>query len=120
MVNAILAIMLAAMTAVSVPAEPAEQYTDAGTYRITQYCERCNSPAGSRVTASGRWEPGYSAASSDIPLGTVIRIDGYGERRIDDTGCPSGTIDLLIDTVDGECRCDVGPVPYKKVKVRER
>lgn len=72
---------------------------------VTRYCEACNTPAHSKVTASGRWVEGYSVASSDYPLGTILYIDGQ-EYRVDDTGCRSGVIDILTPTLNGECNCD--------------
>ena len=78
-----------------------------GNFKITEYCSACNTPTNSTQTASGRYVPNYTVASSDFPLGTILYIEGIGERRVDDTGCRSGIIDLLISTSDGKCHCDL-------------
>lgn len=77
-----------------------------GEYKtITYYCEACNTPAHSTVSASGRWVEGYSVASSDYPLGTILYFDGE-EHRVDDTGCRSGVVDVLVPSNNGVCNCD--------------
>lgn len=90
-----------------------------GTFRITSYCYACNTPPYSTTTASGRWLPGYSVASSDLPLGTIIWIDGM-EYRVDDTGCPSGTIDILRAGGEDGCICELNyEVEYKEIFTNE-
>lgn len=74
-----------------------------GEFIATEYCKHCNTPEGTTATASGRYVEGYSVATSEIPLGTIIEVDGR-EYRVDDTGCPKGRIDFLIDSDDG-CKC---------------
>jgi len=47
--------------------------------------------------ASGRvLESGYSCATNSLPLGTIIYIEGYGTRRVDDRGTDG--IDLYYDS----------------------
>lgn len=86
---------------------------------ITCYCEACNTPPYTKTSASGRWVEGYSVASSDYPLGTILYFDGK-EYRVDDTGCPHGVVDVLIPTGEnGECVCDFGEVHESEVIVIE-
>lgn len=108
-------IMLAAIVlAMPVP----DQSQSAGTYRITYYCQACNTPAGSTATSTGRWQPGYSVATPDFEPGTILEIGGR-EYRVDDTGCQSGTVDILRETApDGSCICDQGEVTYQNVYVK--
>lgn len=47
---------------------------------VTEYCD-------SGIAASGRWTmPGTAAASYDIPLGSLVYVNGYGTVLIDDRG----------------------------------
>ena len=86
----------------------ASNNSDYRVLRITEYCAACNTPRNSTTTASGRFVPNYTVASSDYPLGTILYVEGIGERRVDDTGCASGTLDLLTNTgSDGSCQCDL-------------
>lgn len=78
-------------------------WSDVQPVKVTFYCDAC-SP--NHETASGRWEEYYSVASSDYPLGSIIYINGI-QYRVDDTGCASGIIDVLIPTDEnGNCECD--------------
>ena len=90
---------IALLMVITQPA-PLDTPVSVGTYRITYYCQACNTPAGSTVTSTGRWIPGYSVASRDFPAGTLLIINGK-EYRVDDTGCPSGTVDILRDSDEG-------------------
>lgn len=55
-------------------------------------------------TASGAYPvAGVTVASNDLPFGTVIYIEGYGERVVQDTGyMPWASLDLFFDTEE-EC-----------------
>lgn len=91
------------------------KYKNIGTYKITEYCSVCNTPTNTTKTASGRYVPYYSVACSDLPLGTIIYIDKK-EYRVDDTGCKSGIIDMLVEPKDGACACDL--CEYKDVYIK--
>lgn len=59
----------------------------------------------------------YTVASVDLPLGTRIYIDGYGEFTVEDTGAfPSGTIDIYLGDPD---ECDIFGVQYANVYLVE-
>lgn len=80
----------------------------AGEYKYTYYCTGCNSPAGSDATAYGYYEPGYTVASNDFPLGTRLRIVKDGEssvHMVTDRMAKSGVIDFATHTHDGSCGC---------------
>lgn len=55
-------------------------------------------------TASGVYPTaGVTVASNDLPFGTVIYIEGYGERVVQDTGyMPWASLDLFFDSEE-EC-----------------
>lgn len=95
-----------------------------GTYRLTCYCSGCNSPRGSRATASGalakKGEYGTVAVSPSLyrNLGknTVIYIEGVGYRKIQDThGNSSNVIDVYVG--EGGCRCSYNSISGKSAKV---
>lgn len=107
-------IAMIALLLASQPTYVASDTTYVGEYTATEYCRHCNTPAGSTKTASGRYVPGYSVASSELPLGTILEVDGK-EYRVDDTGCPRGRIDFLVGD-NGSCNCSRKEI----VKVWER
>lgn len=119
MVGEVLIAVIIALTPLPMDYTSNSQVTDipqTDVVTVTRYCEACNTPPYSRVTASGRFVEGYSVASSDYPLGTIIYIDGQ-EYRVDDTGCRSGVIDILTPTLNGECNCDSYEVFESEVTV---
>lgn len=103
-----------------------EELSFLGTYRLTCYCTGCNSPKGSKQTASGikatGGEYGTVAVSSYLykKLGknTIIYIDGVGYKKIQDKhGVSGNTIDVFIDT--NRCKCSYNSLSnkYKKVYI---
>lgn len=67
-----------------------------GTYYVTGYCKRCNSPKNSLATASGRKATvGRTVAMRGLPFGTRIYIEGIGERIVEDRGVGSGKVDVF-------------------------
>lgn len=91
----LIGLALVSIMATTTPAEPPKPKLEyQGTFTATEYCRSCNTPCNSTVTASGRFVPGYSVATSEIPLGTIITVKGK-RYRVDDTGCPKGRIDFL-------------------------
>lgn len=71
-----------------------------GRFRVTFYCVNCNSPRGSRRTASGaRAKEGTTCAvkSSQIPLGSTVKVSGFGTWTAQDTGVGRNQIDLFVD-----------------------
>ena len=74
-------------------------WTYLGNFRVTFYCVNCNSPRGSRSTASGKKaKEGVtcSVKSSQIPLGTEVKVEGFGTWIAQDTGVGRNQIDLFV------------------------
>ena len=70
-----------------------------GNYKITFYCpcETCN--GGWHGTASGEpLTPGYTIATSEWAFGTTLYIENVGFRCVQDTGVPSGCIDVCVSS----------------------
>lgn len=70
-----------------------------GEHRLTFYCNcsRCCGRFAGGPTASGRMPERYrtvAVSTKEIPLGTVLYIDGFGFRVAEDTGVSPGTIDI--------------------------
>ena len=90
------------------------------TYRLTCYCSACNSPKGSRETASGKLATkGVTVAvhPSKYKKNKQIYIDGIGSRLIQDKH--GNSVDV-IDVYIGEysvCPCSKHPYSGKRVKV---
>lgn len=76
--------------------EEAYEPTYLGVYEITAY-EWTGNPC-----ANGNYPTeGYTVACNDLPLGTVVYIDGVGERVVEDTGGGGyGWMDLYLGDVD--------------------
>lgn len=88
----------------SVPAK-----VDKGEYyeislRVTAYCSACNSPKGSRQTASGVSAYVGSVAMKGVPFGTNIHIEGYGTYTVQDRP-GNNVVDVYVGTMDN-CNCD--------------
>lgn len=71
---------------------------DLGTFRLTAY-EWTGDPC-----FNGNYPTrGYTVASNELPMGTKLFIEGYGEFTVEDTGrFPYGTIDIYLGDPD-EC-----------------
>ena len=104
--------------------EPQPQLTYIGTYKLTCYCSGCNSPRGSRQTASGAvataGEYGTIAVHpsmySKYKPGTVLYIEGVGYRKIQDKhGVSANKIDVYVG--EGSCRCSYNVLSGKSAKV---
>ena len=69
-------------------AEPEERWESLGKWKISHYCacRRCSGKWGHRTSSGATCEEGVTAACAILPAGTVVRIEGYGERIIQDTG----------------------------------
>jgi 3D (Asp-Asp-Asp) domain-containing protein len=69
-------------------------YTDA---------KQCGKTVANGITASGLLATeGVTVAMSGLPFGTVIYIEGVGERIVQDRGVKAGIVDMAFDT-DAEC-----------------
>lgn len=75
-----------------------------GTYRVTGYDPHCVHCCGKSdgITASGNQaEFGVSVGCNDLPLGTIIYMEGYGYFRVDDRGgMGGGTVDIACPSHD--------------------
>jgi 3D (Asp-Asp-Asp) domain-containing protein len=71
-------------------------------YNFTD-AKQCGKTVANGITASGLLAvEGVTVAMSGFPFGTVIYIEGVGERIVQDRGVKAGIVDMAFDT-DAEC-----------------
>ena len=97
-------------------ASPEKVWEDAGTYRVTAYCQYCNEQEGYQ-TASGRTLEYGQVAMNDVPFGTEISIDGEVFEVTDRVGVPA-TVDIFVPSDSGYCRCNT--LEYKEVYIKTK
>ena len=121
MIKTLLAgVLIAATMAAPAPennkASPEKVWKDAGTYRVTAYCQYCNEQEGYQ-TASGRTLEYGQVAMNDVPFGTEISIDGEVFEVTDRVGVPD-TVDIFVPSDSGYCRCNT--LEYKEVYIKTK
>lgn len=118
MVKTVAALLIAA--SITVPAHnkdsPKEEWKDAGTYRISVFCQYCNEQEGFE-TASGRTLEYGQVAMNDVPFGTEISIDGEVFEVTDRVGVEN-TVDIFVPSNDGCCHCDT--LEHKNVRIKTK
>ena len=92
------------------------EWHDAGTYRITTYCQYCNEPAG-KGSASGKELAYGDVAMNGVPLGTEISIEGETFTVVDRCGIEN-TVDIFVENDSGQCQCNL--LEHKEVCIHER
>ena len=117
--TAIAGVLIAAAMTTAAPANkdsPKEEWVDAGTYRISVFCQYCNEQEGFQ-TASGRTLEYGQVAMNDVSFGTEISIDGEIFEVTDRVGVPD-TVDIFIPNDSGYCQCNT--LEYKKVYIKKK
>ena len=72
-----------------------------GVFTIYAYCpcaKCCGKQTG--ITASGTKATEGRTVAADLPFGTVVEIEGIGERIVEDRGVEGKVIDLFMDGHD--------------------
>lgn len=85
------------------PAEPEPQMEYLGDFTISGYCSCgscCGQWAGGPCADGSYPVEGYTCAMGGLDFGTVLYIDGVGERTICDRGTEYGWVDLYFDSHD--------------------
>lgn len=90
--------------------EDAKRMTYVGRFHVTGYdtCAQCCGTADG-ITASGTTATvGRTIATGrEFPFGTILYIDGIGERVVEDRGVKNGVIDVLCEN-HAECYAITG------------
>ena len=65
-----------------------ERWESLGKWKISHYCacRRCSGNWGHQTSSGATCQEGITAACAILPAGTRVKIDGYGERIVQDTG----------------------------------
>lgn len=68
--------------------EPHEEWVSLGRWKISHYCpcRKCSGEWGHRTSSGATCQEGVTAACAILPAGTRVKIEGYGERIVQDTG----------------------------------
>ena len=117
--TALAGVLIAATMTTAAPANkdsPKEEWVDAGTYRISVFCQYCNEQEGFQ-TASGRTLEYGQVAMNDVPFGTEISIDGEVFVVTDRVGVEN-TVDIFVPSEDGCCHCNT--LEYKNVRIKTK
>lgn len=117
--TALAGVLIAATMTTATPANkdsPKEEWVDAGTYRISNFCQFCNEQEGYQ-TASGRTLEYGQVAMNDVPFGTEISIDGEIFVVTDRVGVPN-TVDIFVPSDKGCCTCNT--LEYKNVRIKTK
>lgn len=91
-----------------------------GKWKLTFYCDcrTCSGKWGRRTSSGARCTEGVTAACAILPPGTVVKIDGYGERVIQDTG--SGVRGQHLDIfMESHRQCLNHGVKYREVWIKK-
>lgn len=91
-----------------------------GKWKLTFYCDcrTCSGNWGHRTSSGARCTEGVTAACAILPPGTVVKIDGYGERVIQDTG--SGVRGQHLDIfMESHRQCLNHGVKYREVWIKK-
>lgn len=86
--------------------EPHEEWESLGKWKLSFYCpcRQCSSGWGHQTSSGATCVEGVTVACAILPAGTRVKIDGYGERIVQDTGAGvSGKhLDVFMES-HGEC-----------------
>lgn len=91
-----------------------------GKWKLTFYCDcrTCSGKWGRRTSSGATCQEGVTVACAILPPGTVIKIDGYGERIVQDTG--AGVSGKHLDVfMESHSECLRHGIQYREVWVKK-
>lgn len=97
------------------------EWESLGTWKITHYCpcRKCSGKWGRQTSSGETCEEGITAACAILPAGTVVKIDGYGERVVQDTG--AGVRGNHLDVFyESHSECLERGIKYREVWVKRK
>ena len=102
-------------------AVPEEHWESLGVFKITHYCacRTCSGEWGHQTSSGETCQEGVTVAVDPkvLPEGAVIRIDGYGERIVQDTG--GGVRGRHIDVFyESHQECLDRGIKYREVSIK--
>ena len=99
--------------------EPHEEWESLGMWKLSFYCpcRRCSGSWGHRTSSGATCQEGVTAACAILPAGTRVKIDGYGERIVQDTG--AGVRGQHLDVfMESHSRCLDHGIKYREVWIK--
>ena len=90
-----------------------------GRWKLTFYCDcrTCSGKWGRRTSSGATCQEGVTVACAILPPGTIIKIDGYGERIVQDTG--AGVSGKHLDVfMESHSECLRHGIQYREVWVK--
>ena len=99
--------------------EPHEEWESLGKWKLSFYCpcRRCSGSWGHRTSSGATCQEGVTAACAILPAGTRVKIDGYGERIVQDTG--AGVRGQHLDIfMESHSRCLDHGIKYREVWIK--
>ena len=97
-----------------------ERWERLGRWKLTFYCDcrTCSGKWGRRTSSGATCQEGVTVACAILPPGTVIKIDGYGERIVQDTG--AGVSGKHLDVfMESHSECLRHGIQYREVWVKK-
>lgn len=97
-----------------------ERWERLGKWKLTFYCDcrTCSGKWGRRTSSGATCQEGVTVACAILPPGTVIKIDGYGERIVQDTG--AGVSGKHLDVfMESHSECLRHGIQYREVWVKK-
>ena len=97
-----------------------ERWERLGKWKLSFYCpcHTCSGNWGHRTSSGATCVEGVTAACAILPPGTVVKIDGYGERVIQDTG--SGVRGQHLDIfMESHRQCLNHGIRYREVWIKK-
>ena len=100
---------------------PEEVWESLGMYKITFYCacRQCSGKWGHRTSSGATCQEGVTAACAILPEWAQVRIDGFGDRVIQDTGAGVRGRHIDIFYENHQLCSDLG-IQYKEVWIRRK
>lgn len=98
---------------------PGETWEDLGKFKLTFYCpcHTCSGEWGHQTSSGATCVEGITAACAILPPGTVVMIEGYGERIVQDTG--GGVRGKHLDIfMESHRECNDHGIKYRNVWVK--
>ena len=100
--------------------EPHERWESLGKWKLSFYCpcRRCSGSWGRRTSSGATCQEGVTVACAILPAGTRVKIDGYGERIVQDTG--AGVRGQHLDVfMESHSECLRHGIKYREVWIKK-
>ena len=97
-----------------------EHWESLGKWKLSFYCScrRCSGNWGHRTSSGATCQEGVTVACAILPAGTRVKIDGYGERIVQDTG--AGVRGQHLDVfMESHSECLRHGLKYREVWIKK-